>query len=44
MGDMEKRLVADLITERHVEAAQLGATFGQVTDANIGDVIASTQV
>jgi len=44
MGHMEKCLVTDLIAERHVEAAQLGATFGQVTDANVGDVVACAQV
>jgi len=44
VGDVQKRLVADLVAERHVQAAQLGATLGQVTDTDVGDVVAGAQV
>jgi len=41
---VEQGLVADLVAERHVQAAQLGAALGQVTDADVGDVVARAQV
>jgi len=44
VGDVQERLVADLVAERHVQAAQLGATLRQVTDADVGDVVARAQV
>jgi len=44
VGHVQQRLVADLVAERHVKAAQLGAPLGQVPDADVGDVVARAQV
>lgn len=41
---VQQRLVADLVAERYVQAAQLGAALGQVTDADVGHVVARAQV